>query len=247
MASVELQDAHELPRRLGRALPPQRRQVRFVDRGPGGAPVLDRACPVEAAGFAFQDLEVVERIELLAVPAVEAWVAGAEEGGGLRDAGNLHHRRAPVALRLGPRRVGQRQEAIRAWGMGAFPVVDGLAHDPLAAGKAVVGDQPVVDALGGVARLAGRGLVRRQPGVDDRRDRFQDRPRLGFGQAIPARLGLVAGEDLADDPPPVVQLAGDRPHALVVDEGGPANGLRQLHRRHPVPRSPGRHVPGVAG
>src|SRR5579884_284948 len=118
--------------------------------------------------------------------------------------------------------------------MGTLPLMDVLAHDPLAAGKPVLGDQPVENPFGGVALLARRRQIRRQPGVDDRRDGIEDRPRFRFVPSVAAGLGLVTGEDLADDPAAVVQLAGDRPHALVVDEVGPAYGFALLHRQHPV-------------
>ena len=112
--------------------------------------------------------------------------------------------------------------------------MDVLAHDPLAAGKAVLGHQAVEDPLGSVALLAravssavSQASMSAMTGSSTGRG-------FGCAQAVPPRLGLVAGQHLADGAATMVQLTGNRPHAFVLDEVGPAYGFALLHRQHPV-------------
>lgn len=157
----------------------------------------------------------------------------AEEVGGLLDAADAHHRFAPVALRLGARRVRQRQEPRHRVRVRPLPGPDVVAHDRHPAGEAVLRDEPVVDALGGVPLLPRGALVGLQPGVDDRHDRVEHRARLPPPQVVAPGDGPRPGDGFAHDAPPMVQVAGDGPHALVVTVVGPPDRFDLLHRQHP--------------
>lgn len=83
--------------------------------------------------------------------------------------------------------------------------------------------------------------------VDDRHHRVEDRARLAPRQAVAAGRGAVAGDGLAHHPPPVLLLAGDRPHALVFVVVGPSDRFDLLHRQHPSLPPLAAHTVRVAG
>jgi len=214
---------------LLRATPPFQHLLDGTGEVIVGDAVRDAAPPREGRLVAGEETLLPRRRERAHERLERVGQADAEERRLLVHPGDAHQGVAPVALRLCPRRVRQRQEAPRRALLLLLPALHVLPDGALLARVAVLRDQAVVDALGCVPLLARRRPVRLQPRVDRGRDRVQQRPRPWRPLAVAPRWGTRPADRFPHHAPMVALLLRNRPDTLMLDVVRPSDHLDVVH------------------